>query len=120
MSRAAVPCTPPSAPYPQRRGPPTPVVLLLIPAVRTRSKFFNYIMAVGTFNHIVAVFAILWSKAQYRISVDWFLTFQHNPISARVLRDILGWVSSQAIQRIINQVAAERLLHYARQQSDHG
>ena len=57
---------------------------------------------------------------EYRISVDWFLTFQHNPICARVLRDILGWVSSQAIQRIINQVAAERLLHYARQQSDHG
>ena len=57
---------------------------------------------------------------EYRISVDWFLTFQHNPISARVLRDIVGWVSSQAIQRITNQVAAERLLHYARQRSDHG
>ena len=56
---------------------------------------------------------------EYRISVDWFLTFQHNPISARVLRDIVGWTSSQAMQRITNQEAAERLLHYARQQSDH-
>ena len=50
---------------PAAQGPPHPVVLLLIPAVRTRSKFFNYIMAVGTFNHIVAVFAILWLKAHH-------------------------------------------------------
>jgi hypothetical protein len=56
---------------------------------------------------------------EYRISVDWFLTFQHYPINARVLRDIIGWTSPQAIQRITNQEAAERLLHYALQQSGH-
>jgi len=54
---------------------------------------------------------------EYQIKVDWFLTLQHKPISARILRDIIGWTSPQAVQRITNHVAAERLLDYARQQA---
>ncbi len=57
---------------------------------------------------------------EYRIKVDWYLTLQHNPISARELRDIIGWTSSQTLQRITNHKAAEQLLHYALRQSDRG
>jgi hypothetical protein len=32
--------------------------------MRTRSLFFNHILAVEAFNHILAVFATLWLKAQ--------------------------------------------------------
>jgi hypothetical protein len=57
---------------------------------------------------------------EYQITVDWFLTLQDNPISPRVLRDIVGWTSPQAVQQITDHAAAERLLNYARQQADHG
>src|SRR5262245_35320452 len=59
-------------------------------------------------------------RPEYRISVDWYITLLHNPIKARVLREIVGWVSPQTLQRIANHEAAERLRRHALQQSRQG
>jgi REP element-mobilizing transposase RayT len=54
--------------------------------MRTRSWFFNYIVAVGTFNHILAVFAIIWLKAQIRMIKG---------RSSRLLRQEFPWLKSR-------------------------
>ena len=51
---------------------------------------------------------------EYRINVDWFLPFPENPITPPMLREIIGWISPQAIQRIANRANAEQLIAYAR------
>ncbi|MBL8424532.1 MAG: hypothetical protein JNK06_13710 [Candidatus Accumulibacter phosphatis] len=51
---------------------------------------------------------------EFRIAVDWFLNLFDNPITAAELREIIGWISRQAVQHIGDDEAAEQLVEYAR------
>lgn len=53
---------------------------------------------------------------EYRIGVEWFLAFPEHPIAPPILREIVGWVSPQAIQRITNEASARQLVAYAEKQ----
>jgi len=57
---------------------------------------------------------------EYRIKGKWFLTFSENSIDLPTLRETVGWITPQTIQRITKNSAAEALLKIACKQETSG